>query len=75
MDRDADPQPYQFHEWWMANRPKWVQLPEEKARWAQRGDESALELFVQELQEAGMVHCVNHGLFLQKSQEAGNVDA
>ena len=50
MDRDADPQPYQF-------------------------DESALELFVQELQEAGMVHCVNHGLFLQKSQEAGNVDA
>ena len=47
-----EPAPYGWAEWWMANRPKTVQDPERRERWARLGDEAALELFVEAWEEA-----------------------
>lgn len=48
----SEPKPYRYAEWWMENRPRWVVYPEQKERWAQLGDEAALEMFAEALQEA-----------------------
>lgn len=47
-----EPDPYGWAEWWMANRPKTIVYPEDKERWALRGDEAALELFADAWEEA-----------------------